>query len=188
MSEKKHWSVLGTQDIFKTSFFRLRSDECEMANKKVMPHYYVFEFPDWVNVLPITTDHQVILIKQYRHAVGKFCLEIPGGTTHPGPQKEDPKRAALRELAEETGYTPGDIRLVGKCYPNPALQSNSIWSYVALDCKKTGPQKLDPFEEIEVITVPLNEVFKLIQSGEINHSLVIQAIHMALPFLGVHVP
>jgi len=187
MSEKKHWSVLDTLEIVKKGFFRLRSDKCELPDKRVMPHYYVMEFTDWVNVLPITRDGKVILIEQYRHAVGEVCLEIPGGALHYG-LNEDPKVAALRELREETGYTPGEIRLVGKAYPNPALQNNQIWTYVALDCEKTGEQELDPFEDIDVRLVEFPELFELIKKGQIKHSLVIQAIHMALPLLGVSVP
>ena len=187
MSEKKHWSVLETLEIAAKGFFRLRSDKFELPDKRVMTHYYVMEFTDWVNVLPLTRDGKIVLVEQYRHAVGEMSLEIPGGSLHPG-ANEDPKAAALRELREETGYTPGEIRLVGKCFPNPALQNNKIWTYVALDCEKTHSQELDPFEDIEVVTVEFPEVFDLIRKGRIKNSLVIQAIHLAMPLLGVNVP
>ncbi len=188
MSEKKHWKILESKELLKKGFFKLKTDKCELPDGRVMDNYYTFEFSDWVNVLPITRDHRVVLIRQYRHSVGEVCIEIPGGTTIHEGRREPADAAAMRELREETGYQCGELRLVGKCFPNPALQNNYIWTYVALDCEKVGPQKLDEFEDIEVFTVSFEELFKLVRDGAIKHSLVVQAIHMALPFLGVHVP
>lgn len=179
---KKEWRVLSTLDIFKTKFFRFRSDELELPNKVIQPKYYVMEFSDWVNIVALTTRNELILIKQYRHAVGEICLEIPGGSLNPG-SGESPEAAAQRELTEETGYVPKEMKLLGYHEPNPALMSNKLWTYLALGCEKLKAQELDPYEDIEVLTSSPAEVFKLIKSGEIRHSLVIAAIHLAEDYL-----
>src|ERR1700753_1586705 len=107
----KPWKCLKSTEIFKTSFFRFRRDQCELPDGRVMPNYYVMEFPDWANIVPVTEDGRIVLVEQYRHAIGHVCLEIPGGSTDTK-AFEEPKKAALRELLEETGYVPDDVRLV----------------------------------------------------------------------------
>lgn len=189
------WKVLKSTEIFKTTFFRFRRDQCELPDGRVMPNYYVMEFPDWVNVVPVTDDGKIVLVEQYRHADGKVHLEIPGGSTNPPGQNgqgdnesEDPKRAAIRELAEETGYVPEDVRLIGVHAPNPAMQNNRMHTYIAFGCKKLQEPDLDPFEDLRTVTLPVNEVIEKVMSGEINHSIVIASLFYALPILGFHLP
>ena len=126
----KKWEILSSEEIFKSPFFRMRKDHCRLPDGREMPDYYVFEYNDWAHVVPVTHDGQLLLVKQYRHAVGTYCIEFPGGTLDS--KTEDPKGAALRELEEETGYVPEDIRLVSKVYPNPGTQGNHLFTYVAL--------------------------------------------------------
>jgi ADP-ribose pyrophosphatase len=183
MARNKHdWRVLSSTEIFKTKFFCFRSDELELPNKVIQPRYFVMDFLDWVNVVALTTDNELILIKQYRHAVKEICTEIPGGSLDLK-NGETPEMAAVRELTEETGYVPKEVKLLGYHEPNPALQSNKLWTYLALGCEKLKDQELDPYEDIEVFLSKPEDVFKLIESGEIRHSLVITAIHLAEKYL-----
>ncbi len=179
---KKEWLKLSTIEIFKTKFFRFRSDELKLPNEVIQPKYYVMEFSDWVNIVALTKNKELILIKQYRHAVERVCLEIPGGSLNPG-SGETPENAALRELVEETGYVPSEIRLLGYHEPNPALMNNKLWTFLALGCEKVKKQNLDPFEDIEVLTFPAKDALKFIRTGEIRHSLVITALHLAEDYL-----
>lgn len=179
-----HWKTLETEELLKAGLFRLRSDKCELPDGRVMPRYYVMEFPDWVNIVPVTLDGKIVMIEQYRHASGRVHLEIPGGSMEPR-IGEDPKRAAVRELREETGFVPDDIRLVGRHYPNPAMQNNSMWTYVGFGCRKLTEPELDPFEDIRVVQLPVNEVYDKIRSGEIDHSIVVASLLYAMSFLGV---
>lgn len=179
----KKWQILDSVEIFKNRFFRLRSDRCLLPDGREMPDYYVMEFTHWVNIIPVTHDGQIVLIKQYRHGSGEVCIEVPGGAIDPG-SKEDPKVAALRELKEETGYVPEDLRLVGKHRPNPANQNNYMYTYIGLGCQKLAEQELDPFEDIEVMTVSVAETLQMVFDGKITHSIILASLFQVLPFLG----
>ena len=179
---KKPWQKLGSTELYTSPFFQMRSDELLMPNEKKMPAYYVFDFKDWVNIVPVTKENELVLIRQYRHAVEGDMIEIPGGAID-WKINEDPQTAAIRELVEETGFVPSEVLPLGWQHPNPALQSNKLWSYLALGCEKKFEQKLDEFEDIEVVTVPLNEALDFIHAGKIQHSLVIASIYLALKHL-----
>jgi 8-oxo-dGTP pyrophosphatase MutT (NUDIX family) len=128
--------------------------------------------PDWVNVVPVTDDGLVVLIRQWRHGVGGPTLEIPGGLVDPG---ESPAAAAARELAEETGYAAGELEDLGWVHPNPALFGNRCHTFLASGCRLAGPARPEDTEEIEVEPTPLARVPELIHSGRITHSLVVAA-------------
>ncbi len=140
--------------------------------------FSVIEAVDWVNVIALTPDDEVVLIRQYRVGIETVCLEIPGGMVDPG---EDARTAAARELVEETGYTSETWQLLGTVSPNPAIQNNYLHSYLALDARKTHNQKLEGSEVVTVETVPLATVTKILRRGEIEHALVVSAFaHLAL--------
>ena len=183
----KSHKILSSREIFQTGLFNLRSDQLELPDGRTMPNYYVMTFPDWVNVVPVTDDGKIVLIEQYRHAAGEVFTEIPGGSMDPR-ASEDPKRAALRELREETGYVPDDIRLAGIHYPNPAMQNNRMHTYVGFGCKLTEKTEFDEFEDIKVITRTIPETVDMVLTGKISHSLMVASILYALPMLGFHLP
>jgi len=117
--------------------------------------YYVLENADWVCVLGLTADRNVVLIDEYHHGAGVVGLGLPGGAAdHPG---ETMLAAAARELAEETGYSAGEWIPLGGAYANWGNLTNRIHFFLALDCKLVGPQRLDENEEIEISLIPLEE-------------------------------
>ena len=150
-----------------------------------MPNYYQMEFPDWVNIFPITSDGEVLLIKQYRHPSGKVHIEVPGGTTDPH-RNETAEEGARRELLEETGYQCEKMIDLGPHYPNPALQSNRIQTYLALDCQQVSEQNLDPYEELSIYKCSLEQLKTHIEQGEIDHSLMLASIFKALTYKEKH--
>src|SRR5689334_14399542 len=151
----KPWKVL------ESNYFRprLRLDKVELPNGKFLDAT-IFELSSWANILALTKNNEAVLIKQYRHGVEKVLWEIPGGVVE---DDEDPLDGVKRELLEETGYSSSNVIQVGKLYPNPALQTNSMYCFLALDAELTGAQNLDDSEDIEVHLVPLDELVAMTQ-------------------------
>ncbi len=166
------WKILESQ-YFRPRF---RTDKVELPNGKVFEPV-VFEFRSWANVLALTCDRQVVLVRQYRHGVQEVLYEFPGGVIEDGEQPIDGVR---RELLEETGYTAAEFIQVGQLYPNPAIQSNSMYFFLALDAEKTGVQHFDEAEDIEVHLVPLDELIAMSRRGEFLHALQVAGLYQAL--------
>ncbi len=171
----KKWKTLGTKQIFGNRIFGFREDTVKSPKTDNTHPVWVMDAPTWVNIIPITKEKKVIMIKQYRFGSQEISLEIPGGMVDAG---EDAQSAATREMKEETGYDSEEVHTIGKISPNPALMSNHTYSYVAYNVEKTGDQQLDNMEDIEVLEVDLNEIPTLITNGEIDHSLVVSAFYL----------
>ena len=175
------WKILESKDLAKLGLFRVRQDKCELPDGRIMPKYYVVEFPDWAQVIAITEDGQMVMVNQYRHAAEDRFLEVPGGTIEPH-NGESNVEGALRELEEETGYT-GELKYVGSHYPNPALQTNKVDVFVAKNCRLEKLQQLDPYEDIEVVLMPVSEVYRMAEQGKITHGLMLASLMIGKPHL-----
>jgi ADP-ribose pyrophosphatase len=138
---------------------------------------YVFACADWCNVLAETPDGELVLVWQYRFGTDALSLEIPGGVIDPG---EEPLVAARRELLEETGYEADSFELVSVVEPNPALQANRCFTYLARGARPTGKTAFDDLEDLETVLVPKSDLAGLIDDHEITHSLVVVAIEVYL--------
>lgn len=130
--------------------------------------YFVIETPDWCNIVAVTPEDEVVMIRQMRPGVGAVRLEIPGGVIDPD---EDPAAAAARELREETGFVGAAPEPLCVTEPNPATHQNRCHSFLIRDARPTGERDLDHDEMIEVLTVPVSEVGALIEAGELTHAL-----------------
>lgn len=177
------WKVRGSKTVYERGIVRLREDDCAHVERPIAHRFFVMEFLDWVNVVPVTPEGQVILVRQYRHGIQAPTLEIPGGTLDKG--ENDPAGAAARELEEETGYRAERLELLGSVATNPAVQNNYCHFYLARDAVKVSDQHLDDTEDIRVELVPLADVRGLIRSGEIVHSLGILGLLYGLERLGL---
>ena len=138
--------------------------------------FFVLDAPDWVNVIPLTPDNQVVCVRQYRAGTDTVTLEIPGGMIDP--EDPTPTAAAAREMREETGYLADRYESLGVVAPNPAIQSNRCHTICAIDAYRDGPQNLEGSEVIDVELVDLSDIPSLITTGRITHSLVIAAFYL----------
>lgn len=182
MSELKPWQQINSRYIHKENWFNLRADKVLKGNGEEMDSYYVLEYSDWVNILPVTKDGKVVLVKQFRYALGCFSIEAPGGIMDP--HETDPLEAAKRELLEETGYSAGKVEEVAVVATNPATHNNRMHCYLATDCVLTHELDHDENEEIEVVLVTMDELIELLRNNQIIQSLHVASIFYALQRLG----
>ena len=168
------WTRVESKEVADCRVFKVREDFCERDSDAKKASFFVVENPDWVNVVALTKEKQVVLIEQFRHGSEEIVLEIPGGMIDGG---EDKEVAAKRELLEETGYASDEFVYLGKSRPNPAIQNNWIYHYVAHDCEKTSETDFDEHESVITKIVPFSEIENLIKRGEITHSLAVAAFY-----------
>ena len=179
----KHWKVLKSELVFDEKWYKLRRDEVELPNGKVMDDYYVSVRPDVVLSFPVTEDGDVIFVRQYKHAAADVFIELPGGVIDD--HESNPKEAAKRELLEVTGYTSDDVELVAEVIDNPTKDTNKIYFYLARNAYKIAEQDLDESESIEVLHIPIQEVESMVLGGKINVSGSVALCLLALKKLGL---
>ena len=169
-TEVEIWETVESKEIADCRIFKVREDSMRSGEKK--GSFFIIENPDWVNVIAVTKDENVVLIEQFRHGIGEVVLEIPGGMIDEG---EAPETAARRELLEETGFSAKEFIFLGKSRPNPAINDNWLYHFAAFDAGQTEAVKFDEHESVLTKLYPLKAVPELIKSGEITHSLVLAA-------------
>ncbi len=167
------WPVNSTRELTSNRIFDLSARRSTSPVTDREHEFYVLECTDWVNVIPLRENGDVVLIRQWRHGTREVTLEIPGGMVDP--EDADPGEAARRELLEETGYHAGKVERLGAISPNPAILNNLCHSYLATDLSDRGTPSMDGTEDIDVVEVPLTDVPRLISDGEIVHALVVVA-------------
>jgi ADP-ribose pyrophosphatase len=172
------WETLTTTPTYGCRVFSVNEHHRRSPRTGQTHAFWVLDVPDWVNIVPLTADRHVVMIRQYRHGIDEFTLEVPGGMVDDS--DASPLEAARREMREETGYDGDDIVPIGVIHPNPAIQPNRCHSFLARDVKLTSAVSFDSTEECEVVLVPLNEISVLIRQGVISHALVVVAFHHLL--------
>ncbi|MDD3179928.1 MAG: NUDIX hydrolase [Opitutaceae bacterium] len=174
----QRWHKLGATMHATTRIFDIQRAHYRHPVRQTEKDFFVVDAPDWVNVIALTPEHRLVLVRQFRFGIDAFSLEIPGGVMERG---EVPLAAAVRELREETGFTGSRQRLLGSVHPNPAIQSNSCHLVLVEEACRTAALEWDHDEEIEVVTLPVEEVYALARSGGITHALVLDALLLFAP-------
>lgn len=170
----KPWQKISSTPIGNFRIFTMRSD------KKISPRtgkehdFVILDSVNWVNVIAITPDQQLVMIEQFRHGSNTVELEIPGGMMDAG--ETSPVAAAVRELREETGYEGERASVLGRVFPNPATQSNTCFTVLVENCRCLHPVEFDHGEDLLTRLVPVSDVPRLVGEEKIKHTLVVTAL------------
>jgi 8-oxo-dGTP pyrophosphatase MutT (NUDIX family) len=171
----RSWRRIDSRRVQRCGIFDLEQVRFRPPDDAPPRSFYVIDAPDWINVIPLTEEQQVLMVRQYRFGIEEFTLEIPGGMCDAG---ELPARAARRELREETGYEAAELIDLGWVHPNPPVQNNRCHSFLARRLARVAEPDLDLDERIEQVSVPLAEIPRLIADRTISHALVLAAFRL----------
>jgi len=171
----KPWKLNSTKQLANFRIFTVRSDFKISPRTQAEHDFFVIDCANWVNVIAVTLDQQLVMVEQYRHGSNTVELEIPGGMI----DKIDgsPVVAGVRELREETGYQGENARLIGEIFPNPAIMSNTCYTVLVENCQCIHPVQFDHGEDIITRLVPVAKLPLLVAQKKIAHSLVVVALY-----------
>jgi 8-oxo-dGTP pyrophosphatase MutT (NUDIX family) len=168
------WRHLETESLQDCKVFSVSRTLAESPHTGDRHPFYRIDAGDWVNVVPVTPEGEIVMVRQFRHGSRRVTLEVPGGMVDPG---ETPAEAAARELLEETGYRGDPARPLGVVNPNPALFGNSCHTYVVDRAIRVAEIANGETEETVVELVPGDSVHARLRSGDIDHALVVAALY-----------
>jgi 8-oxo-dGTP pyrophosphatase MutT (NUDIX family) len=165
------WKILESRFLINDRWLTLRADRCQTAGGVVLDPYYVQELPDWVQIVAFDSNNQVLINRQYRHALGQVIHELPCGTVEAG---EPPEVAMRRELLEETGCSVESLIALPALYPNPSRNTNRVHGFVATGARQVQAPMPEPTEHIEFEFMPVSEILAMVDQGTFP-----QALHVA---------
>lgn len=168
------WDVLQSTVLLERTYLKVRMEEVRVGRGTIIPDYHVIESPSWAGIVCVSTDKQLVLVEQYRHAHGGPSLELPAGIIEPG---EEDLRGAARELEEETGYVADEIAPLWKVRPEPARHDQWAYFAIARGARPAGGQHLDATEDIRVVTRPISELDAIVE--EMVHGVHVAALLLA---------
>jgi 8-oxo-dGTP pyrophosphatase MutT (NUDIX family) len=171
----KPWEKVSSKAEGDFRIFTIRSDRKISPRTQRQHDFFVIDSVNWVNVIAVTPEEQLVMVEQYRHGSNTVELEIPGGMVDAG--DVSPEATGARELREETGYEGEAPRLIGRIFPNPAIMSNVCFTVLVKNCQFKHAVQFDHGEDLITRLVPVAEVPELVASGKIQHSLVVVALY-----------
>ena len=169
------WKKIASKPLGDYRVFKLRADTCINPRTGKEHDFFVLDAVNWVNVIAITPDQQIVMVEQYRHGSGTVELEVPGGMMDP--HENDPVKTAIRELREETGFEGDHATLLGQVHSNPAILSNTTFTVLIQNCVLKHPMEFDSGEDLVTRLEPVSDIPALVALGQIKHSLVVVALY-----------
>lgn len=171
----KPWTKVGSKTLGDYRIFKLRSELCINPRTNQEHDFFILDSVNWVNIVAVTPDRQLVMVEQYRPGSNTVELEVPGGMMDP--EESDPVATAVRELREETGYAGRNARILGKIWSNPAILSNRTFTVFIEDCELKHGLEFDSGEDLATRLVPVAEIPRLVAEEKIGHSLVVVALY-----------
>jgi len=167
------WTLLDSRLKFSDRLISVHHDRYRLQGNGRANDFTVIRTSDWINVIPVAPNGDLVFIRQFRHGIREVTLEIPGGAIDG--RDAGPQEAAERELREETGFSADRWEYLGHVTPNPALQSNRCHTFLATGARREGDPSPDPYERIEVVTLNAAEAAAALRDGTVTHGLVLAA-------------
>lgn len=164
------WKLLSSEYLIKRPWLTARKDKLQLPNGKIIPEYYVLEYPDWVNIIAVTKENLIVMERQYRHGANSTNYEIPSGIIE---KDETPLEAGQRELLEETGYGGGEWQKIMILSANPTMMTNMNHCFLAVGVEKVSDQHLDETECLDVFLKSRDEVIAMLDNNEMIHPLMV---------------
>jgi ADP-ribose pyrophosphatase len=160
------WTLIKEEDVSTSPWFPLVKHTVKLANGNIIDDYYFSPLGDVAQVLALTKNNEVVLVKQYKHALGQVLIELPGGMQQ---KNKSIIESALNELEEETGIKTTADKLIslGKVANNPTKLNEVTYGFILFDAEFNSTQKLDASEDILILTKPAPKVLKMALNGEI---------------------
>ena len=171
----REWKTIGSKLVGDFRIFTIRSDEKISPRTGKHCDFFVIESVDWVNVVAVTPNDELVMVEQFRHGSNTVELEIPGGIMDEG--ETDPLTTGVRELREETGFEGGSARVLGWAFTNPAIMNNKSHFILVQNCVHKHACEFDHSEDLITRLVPVTDIPQLIRGGKIRHPLVIVALY-----------
>lgn len=178
MNDSLTWPKLDSEAGPELPLFRVRFDTMQHPATAEKFQRMVLEAPDWVTVVAVTADSEIVMVEQFRFGVAEMTTEPVAGTVDPG---EDSLAAAKRELLEETGYGEGRWRYLGSVQANPAIQDNLCHHWLAENVVALQEPAPDAGEAIRVHLMTLEGIKQAIESGKLRHPLGLSALSRVFP-------
>jgi ADP-ribose pyrophosphatase len=178
------WHTTSSKTLVDDKWLKLRVDSCITPAGGKVDAYYVLEPIDWANCVVIDSDNNLIMVRHYRHPINDFLLEFVSG----GIEKDDPSPVVgiKRELGEEIGYVGGEVYQTGVSYPNPGLQTNKVYSFLAIGGKCSQDPQLEVGESLSIEKTPLTKLIESVENpepGVIYQAMHIVSLYAALSFI-----
>ena len=170
--------IISSQKVFEGRVFNVTVDtvrEGELTYQRDVVHH-----PGSAVIVPVFDDGTVALVRQYRHPVVRYLLEVPAGTLDDG---ERPEVGAERELQEELGLIAANMEKLSEFFVSPGFCEEKMWVYLATELVQ-GQQRLEEDELLDVVRLPISEALEMITSGEIQDAKTIIALMLAAPRVG----
>jgi len=167
------WEIIDESLHADCRIYKVYKRHCKHPGNGKEGDFFVIKSPDWVHAIPLTSDDELVLVKQFRFGSEQLSLELPGGLCN---ENESIVEAAVRELKEETGYVGSNPQIIASCWPNPAIQNNHAHFVLLKNCQLKENTQWDQHEELQLHVIPIKNVFQMVIEGTINHAITLNAL------------